>query len=97
MYYDMEKCGARIRQIRKQHGYTQESLAMELNMDRSVLSRIEVGKYACSLDFIAQVATFFGVSLDFLVFGKIQNAETARIKESVADLIRHLEQFKASI
>ena len=34
MFYDQEKCGARIRQIRKQNGYTQERLAEELNMDR---------------------------------------------------------------
>lgn len=56
MNYDMKKCGERIRQIRKQHGYTQEGLAGELNMDRSVLSRIEVGKYACTIDFLAQIA-----------------------------------------
>ena len=66
-------------------------------MDRSVLSRIEAGKYVCGVDFLAQVAIFFGVSLDFLVFGKIQNQETVHLKESIADLIRHLEQFKAGI
>ena len=32
-----------IRHIRKQNGYTQEQLAEEPNMDRSVLSRIEAG------------------------------------------------------
>lgn len=97
MYYNMEKCGARIRQLRKQRGYTQESLAVDLNVDRSVLSRIEAGKYACSVEFIAQLATFFGVTLDFLVFGKVQNVETKRMKETVADLIRQLEQFKEVI
>ena len=97
MYHDMEKSGDRIRQIRKQNGYTQERLAAELNMDRSVLSRIEAGKYACSLDFIAQVAVFFNVSLDFLVFGKVQNVETAHMKETIANLIQQLEQFKGSI
>ena len=53
MFYDQEKCGARIRQIRKQNGYTQERLAEELNMDRSVLSRVEAGKYVCGVDFLA--------------------------------------------
>ena len=97
MFFDQEKCGARIRQIRKQNSYTQERLAEELNMDRSVLSRIEAGKYVCGVDFLAQIAILFGVSLDFLVFGKVQNQETVHLKESITDLIRQLEQFKAGI
>ncbi len=97
MFYDQEKCGARIRQIRKQNGYTQERLADELNIDRSVLSRIEAGKYACGVDFLAQIATLFGISLDFLVFGKAENKEIAHLKESVTDLIRQLEKFRENI
>ena len=97
MFYDQEKCGVRIRQIRKQNGYTQERLAEELNMDRSVLSRIEAGKYVCGVDFLAQISIFFDVSLDFLVFGAIRNKEAAHLKGSIADLIRQLEQFKDSI
>lgn len=97
MFYDQGMCGARIRQIRKKNGYTQERLAEELNMDRSVLSRIEAGKYVCGVDFLAQTAIFFEVSLDFLVFGKVQNQESVRLKESITDLIRNLEQFKERI
>lgn len=97
MNYDMKKCGERIRQIRKQHGYTQEGLAGELNMDRSVLSRIEVGKYACTIDFLAQISVFFDVSLDYLVFGKVLGGDAARLKASVTGLIRHLEQFKGGL
>ena len=97
MFYDQEKCGGRIRHIRKQIGYTQEQLAEELNMDRSVLSRIEAGKYVCGVDFLAQIAIFVDVSLDFLVFGKVQSNEASNLKESITDLIRQLEQFKGSI
>ena len=97
MFYDQEKCGTRIRQIRKQNGYTQERLAEELNMDRSVLSRIEAGKYVCGVDFLAQIAIYFGISLDFLVFGKVQNKEVEHLKESITYLIHQLEQFKAGI
>ena len=93
----MEKCGKRIRQLRKQNRYTQERLAEILNMDRSVLSRIEVGKYACTIDFLVQISVFFGVSLDYLVFGEPQGQDTARLKESVTDLIQYLELFKQNI
>ena len=81
----------------QKNGYTQERLAEELNMDRSVLSRIEAGKYVCGVDFLAQIAIFFEASLDFLVFGKVQNQESVRLKESITDLIRNLEQFKERI
>lgn len=97
MNYDMKKCGERIRQIRKQHGYTQERLAGELNMDRSVLSRIEVGKYACTIDFLAQISVLFDASLDYLVFGMAQDKDASQLKASVTDLIRHLERFKGSL
>ena len=97
MFYEQEKCGVRIRQIRKKNGYTQERLAEELNMDRSVLSRIEAGKYVCGVDFLARIAIFFDVSLDFLVFGKVQNNEIAYLKDSIANLIWQLEQFKENI
>lgn len=97
MFYEQEKCGVRIHQIRKKNGYTQERLAEELNMDRSVLSRIEAGKYVCGVDFLARIAIFFDVSLDFLVFGKVQNNETAHLKDSIANLIWQLEQFKENI
>lgn len=97
MNYNIEKCGERIRRIRKQNGYTQEGLAEALNMDRSVLSRIEVGKYACTIDLLAQVSVFFDVSLDYLVFGKPQERDIVRLKEYVTDLIQYLELFKQNI
>ena len=97
MIYDIKQIGERIRQIRKQNGYTQETLAGKLNMDRSVLSRIEAGKYACSIDSLAQISIFFNVSLDYLDFGKVQDPDTMRMRASVVDLIQHLEHFKESL
>ena len=44
MNYDINRSGAYIRQLRIQRGYTQEMLATELNIDRSLISHIEVGK-----------------------------------------------------
>ena len=42
-YYDTAACGKRIQQLRKAAGYTQETLADILGIDRSFLSRIEAG------------------------------------------------------
>lgn len=97
MNYNMKECGNRIRQLRLQNGYTQEVLAGELNTSRSVLSRIEAGAYACSIDVLAQISIFFSTSMDYLVFGTTQNQSAARLKDDITNLIRHLEHFKECI
>ena len=70
MNFDMKKCGARVQQLRIQHGYTQEEFAKALNIDRSNLCRIESGRRGCSLDLLVQLSGIFGVTLDYIVFGK---------------------------
>lgn len=97
MFYDIEKTAERIRKLRKQKKYTQEELAEELSIDRSVLSRIEIGKYTCSVEFLAQVSDFFGVPLDYLVFGRERARDTTQLKNSIAELIQQLEHFKGQI
>ena len=97
MHYDIKQSGERIRQLRRQNGYTQEGLAGILSIDRSVLSRIEAGKYVSTVEFLAQVSSFFAVSIDYLVFGKSQYPDTEHLKASLTKLIRQLEFFKDSI
>lgn len=70
MSYDPKACGARIRQLRKQSGYTQEVLAGKLSIDRSLLSHIEAGKRECSVSLLVQLSEIFSVSLEMLAFGK---------------------------
>lgn len=70
MRYDMKQSGERIRQLRLQNKYTQETLAKELNIDRSMLSHIEAGKRGCSVELFVRLADIFDVSLDLLVLGK---------------------------
>lgn len=70
MNYDMKKSGERIRQLRIQQGFTQESIAQMLNIDRSFYSRIEAGKNGCAVDLFIQLSGLFEVSLDYLILGK---------------------------
>lgn len=97
VFYDIKKSGERIRQLRKQKKYTQVELSEKLNIDRSVLSRIEIGKYTCSVELLAQVSSLFDVPLDYLVFGKECAKDTVQLKESIQELIQHLEHFKKVI
>lgn len=99
MIYDIKRSGNCIRQLRTQRGYTQERLAGELNIDRSLISHIEAGKRGCSVDLLVRLSEFFGVSLDLLVLGREQSAplntfERELLKTNVAKLIGHLEEFQ---
>ena len=48
--------GARIKELRKQAGFTQERLAEIVDMDSRHLSRLEVGKHFPSLDSLERIA-----------------------------------------
>lgn len=102
MIYDIKRSGACIRRLRIQHGYTQEGLAGELNIDRSLISHIEAGKRGCSVDLLVRLSGFFGVSLDLLILGKEQNTpysstDREQLKADIAELIEHLEAVQSAL
>lgn len=97
MKYNIKESGERIRKFRIQSGYTQERLASELNIDRSLLSHIEAGKRGCSVDLLVQLSGCFQVSLDLLISGKEKESSNAnnlkQLKSEIARLIKYLEAF----
>ena len=99
MYYDMEKSGARIQQLRIQNGYTQEELAEKLHIGQGFLSRVESGRKGCSVDLFIQFSEVFHVSLDVLILGS--EAETIdtrmQLKANIAGLIDQLSQFQRQL
>ena len=72
-------------------GLTQEQLAERLNVSTVHLAKIETGKRGCSLDILIDFATFFNVSLDYLVLGKVSDSEV-RVRLDAA--IRTLEALR---
>lgn len=102
MSYDVKKSGERIRQLRIQHEFTQGMVAETLNIDRSFYSRIEAGKYGCSVDLFVQLSNLFAVSLDYLILGiygetLIEKTERALLKADVTKLVGYLDKLKASL
>ena len=102
MSYDMKKSGECIRQLRIQHKFTQGMVAETLNIDRSFYSRIEAGKYGCSVDLFVQLSNLFGVSLDYLILGiygetLTEKTERTLLKADITKLMGHLEKLKASL
>ena len=54
--------GKRLRQLRKARGFSQESLALASNLDRTYVSSVERGERNISLINIYKMASALGVS-----------------------------------
>ena len=54
-YYDIYACARRIRKLRKDHHYTQETVAAQMNIDRRTLSNIENAVKNCSVDLLIRL------------------------------------------
>lgn len=59
-----------LRKIRKAKGYSQQKVAMDLNISREALSYYENGKRCPDLDMLVILSTYFNKSIDFLITGK---------------------------
>ena len=67
---DPKGIGARIKNLRKERGLTQQTLADELGVTLNYISKIEPGMKVPSIDVLVVMAEYFGVSLDHIVLGK---------------------------
>ena len=85
-----ELLGARVRELRKKAGLTQEQLAEQLGIDQKHMSRIELGKSYPSLDRLSKIAESVNVSLPNLFkFGHL--AAEADLRRQVEDMIVKLD------
>jgi transcriptional regulator with XRE-family HTH domain len=55
--------GDRIRELRRERGWTQERLAEEANMARSYLAELETARRAATIDTMHRLAVALGVQL----------------------------------
>lgn len=58
-----------LKLIRKQKRYTQQKVAMDLNISREALSYYENGKRNPDVQMLRILSEYFNVSIDFLVNG----------------------------
>lgn len=81
----------RISELRQRNRLTQKELADKLNINYSVLSRIETGERAIRDDELLAIADFFNVTTDYLL-GRSSNPKLSRKNE--LDIHRDLEAMK---
>ena len=97
-----QKLGARLRELREEHGYTLADLGGRLGIDASGLSRMERGERGIDTLFLRDAAEVFGVGLDAffpatapeVVLARAGGVDDARMQAMVgwaADLQRDIE------
>ena len=95
MYYDLEKSGKRIQQLRKNQSITLEELSEKLNITDRQLRRIEKGESGVSIDLLAEIAVMFNVSLDYLIMGRVLTTSDAKI--ALQEAIRVLSDLEQQL
>ena len=64
------RIGENIREIREKKGLSQEKLAEIMNISRTTISKIESGKFNCSVDYLSKFSWFLGFDVLFKVKDK---------------------------
>lgn len=80
--------GARIKQARKEAGYTQERLAELTDVGVQYLAKLEAGKVGISLPNFMIFCRVLGVSADYLIWGERKENNTS----AVIDRIRFIPE-----
>lgn len=72
---DYAKVGARIRQIRKAKGWSQDELAKKCGISMNFMGHIERGTRKMSLDTFARICVGLEANADALLWGTVQDSE----------------------
>ncbi len=70
MSQKMKKLGERLSQLRQDQGYTQENIAVYLNVDQSYISKIEKGERSIDSVSLEALADLYLISVDDLISEK---------------------------
>jgi len=78
----MNKVHSTIRLLRVEKGINQDQLAEQLHVTRQAVSNWETGKTQPDIETLTQIAEYFGVSVERLIYGKETPKETGEIKRT---------------
>ena len=73
-----------IREMRVEHGWSQEQLAEKLGVSRQAVTKWETGAGAPDIENLAALARIFGVSMDELVFGAAGTSDASDLDRYVS-------------
>lgn len=85
-----------IKSLRKQNGYSQETLANQLNVVRQTISKWETGQSVPDADMLEKLATLFEVPVSTLLGSKISENNDTFQNEEIAKQLAILNEQLAS-
>lgn len=90
MVYDVKGCSERIRQLRKNHGWTQVELAEKLEMSHSSIIKMENALQGISVDTLLMMKRLFHVSIDYILTGEKHDPKMAEGLQQIIDIATQL-------
>ena len=85
----LQKMNTRIKELRLEQRYTQESLAMKIGVTQTSLSRIECGVSIPDADLLIRLSDTFEVSTDYILCLSDQRLPDSRSDNAVKYLKRY--------
>ena len=85
------KIGERIKELRKEKGLNQSTLAKAVNSSTAMISVIEANKSKPTLELLTKFSEFFQISTDYLLKGE----EPARISAKEREILDVLRKDEA--
>lgn len=93
--------GERIKQLRKEKGWSQDELAQQISSDARQISRYENGKITPSAEALVKLAEVFDVSIDYLMVDQAPRrplrVEDDGLLEKLEDIRTLSEEDRASL
>ncbi|MBR3523976.1 MAG: helix-turn-helix transcriptional regulator [Bacilli bacterium] len=90
---DNEKVGKFIAKLRKEKNMTQDDLAIELSVDRTIISKWERGIYIPNAEFLLKMQTFFDVTINEILYGERKNVDNNDKIDSIpVDIINNTKK-----
>lgn len=88
--------GSRIRELRRERGFSQEALAELCNLSTSLIGHIERGEKLPSLGTVMTMSRVLNISLDWLVWGRadvVCDRERCPLYSDLVQLISRYEHL----
>lgn len=83
----------RVRDLRKEHGWSQGELADKVGADPAQISRYENGRITPSADAVVRLAEVFDVSTDYLLVEDAPRRPFRRGDEALGDRLAQVEEL----
>ncbi len=94
--YDPVAVGERLRDLRiSQRRGTQEEVSNAIDLSAGTYGNLERGSQGMSIDVLMEIAQFYHVSSDYILFGHVTDGcDTNFVVHEISNMIEHCESIK---